>query len=653
MTEDGACTAADGSLAGEVGSQPEHPASTAYEFDPADPTRAASVLDAVFERGLLYGWEGWTATKEILNSQGVELPEALRRAIMSITCRPIKLDMAAASAELVDAAPSLPDLAEVSEDEKRLWREIAGMVTVPAARARIGEILIATDPKTIGAQLPSVVNGYLSAVDGHEGMAAVVYLLRGYTLCRRLNASEFLAQVVDEIESRVAKASVSNILTSPGTYFLMLQVLVEVASRKTVGVGMQLDLAAILEELAETVAIDYLASRLAAMRRRLLDLNSAETVTLIATQEVEGYLRNADEASEPLVKLAQLESALKLADRRGLTLMSREISSRMQALGNEDLGFAIIRTAEAIPAYIPESYLEEFTQFLTWRGGLQKFMLQPDAPSGPVASHKAFAASHRGSLSRLFPPKILGRDNLPRVTLSTDDDLDRHDMATSSRLFAETYGRWGAYALVRMRDMYGIPELDEITLAICEMGARDIELSRSLARGFIHFWSDDIESCVAVVTPRIEAAARALLRELDEGIYRVEKENSQGGYIMLYSLLARLEELALDPDWAWFLRWLLLGDVGVNLRNDQAHGFLSSVPIEYAALLLRAASVLITASPRIGDATKRVELATASANPVSPWLCPIDRVLHCSEVAAARVYIGLVHARKRLSRSLD
>lgn len=649
MTEDGTHAAVDDSQAAALGPQPDP--STPYEFDPADPMSAASVLDAVFERRLLHGWEGWSATEEVLDSQGAEMPETLKRAIMSITCRPIRLDMGTASAELVHAGVSLPDLAEVSEDEKRLWREIAAIVTVPAARARIGEILMATDPSTIGAQLPSIVNGYLSAVEGEQGMAATIYLLRGHTLCRKLNATALLAEVVAEIESRVGKASAKEMLDSPGTYFLMLQILVEVASRKSAGAVLQLDLECVLEELAKTVAIDYLASRLAAMRRRLLDLSSPDTVTLIATQEVEAYLRNADEAAEPAVKLAHLESALKVAANRGLASMSREISARMQEVANEDLGFEVIRTSEEIPAHIPENYLQGFTQYLSWRGGLHMFMLQHDAPSGPVASHESFAASQRGSLSRLFPPKILGRDNLPRVTLSTDDDLERHDMATSGRLFAETYGRWGAYALVRMRDTYGIPELDEVTAAICEMGARDIELARSLARGFIHFWHDDIESCVAVVIPRIEAAARGILRELDEGIYRVEKENSQGGYIMLHSLLARLEELALDPDWAWFLRWLLLGDVGVNLRNDQAHGFLTGVPIEYAALVLRAASVLITASPRIEGAKKRVELATASVNPVSPWLYPIERVLHRAEIAAARAHVNLAHARKRLVRS--
>jgi len=622
--------------------------SNSYEFDPADPARAASVLDAVFERHLLCGWEGWAATEEIIQSQGIEISETLMYAIMSISCRPVELDMDAASAELVRTGFSLPDLSDASDGEKRLWHEIAGRITAPAARARIGEILIATDRTTIGPQLTGTVNGYLSAVDGREGLAATIYLLRSYTLCRELNATTLMKQVLVEIDSKVARASASEILSSPGSYFPMLQVLVEVETRKIVEVVLKVDLASTLEGLAIAVSVDYLASRVAKMRRRLLDLKSPETVTLIATQEVGGYLRNADSASEPAVELAHLESALKLAGRFGLTSISRDISARMQALAREDLGFQSIRTEQAIPAHIPEGYLRKFTEGLTWRVGLYRFMLESGAPSGQVDSHQSFASSQQRSLSRLFTSKVFGQDNLPRVTLSTDEELDRHDMATSSRIFAETYGRWGAQGLIRMRETYGVPELEDLVAAICHIGARDIGLARSLARGFIHFWNNDIESCIAVVTPRIEAAARGILRELDEGIYQAEKANSQGGYIMLHSLLSRLEELALDPDWAWFFRWLLLGDVGVNLRNDQAHGFISGVPPEYAALLLRAASVLITASPRIEGNTKYVELAPGSTDLVTSWVRPLDRVLYRIEIAAAGLHIGLSHVRNRL-----
>jgi hypothetical protein len=66
------------------------------------------------------------------------------------------------------------------------------------------------------------------------------------------------------------------------------------------------------------------------------------------------------------------------------------------------------------------------------------------------------------------------------------------------------------------------------------------------------------KAAVAVVVPTIEAAARSLLRALTEGISHVQVERDLGGYPGLWTLLTELERLALDEDWAWFLRSLLL-----------------------------------------------------------------------------------------------
>jgi hypothetical protein len=75
-----------------------------------------------------------------------------------------------------------------------------------------------------------------------------------------------------------------------------------------------------------------------------------------------------------------------------------------------------------------------------------------------------------------------------------------------------------------------------------------------------------------------------------------------GGYPGLYVLLDKLEEIALDESWTYFLRWLLLGPFGANLRNNLAHGLPTNTSPEYAALTLRAVSVLtLVASPMTPD----------------------------------------------------
>lgn len=56
----------------------------------------------------------------------------------------------------------------------------------------------------------------------------------------------------------------------------------------------------------------------------------------------------------------------------------------------------------------------------------------------------------------------------------------------------------------------------------------------------------------------------------------------------------RWHPAATDESWAYFLRWLLLGPPGMNIRNEIAHGFVGDISPGYAALALRAAALLIT-----------------------------------------------------------
>ena len=84
---------------------------------------------------------------------------------------------------------NLPDLADTPSDELRLWHEVVNKVTEPAAEARLGELLIATERSSIGTHLPRTVSAYLSAVVGKTDSGTTTYLVRAHTLCRTLTRS--------------------------------------------------------------------------------------------------------------------------------------------------------------------------------------------------------------------------------------------------------------------------------------------------------------------------------------------------------------------------------------------------------------------------------------------------------------------------------
>jgi hypothetical protein len=163
-------------------------------------------------------------------------------------------------------------------------------------------------------------------------------------------------------------------------------------------------------------------------------------------------------------------------------------------------------------------------------------------------------------------------------------------------------------------ERYGILEEASLAAFLSENGQSDSVLATSLARAFLHFWRGDYEACAHVAIPKIEAAARALLRELDEGIYKLQVGQDQGQYPMLYPLLKELEKLAMDESWIYFLRWLLLAPPGMNVRNDLAHGFIGDISPVYGALILRAAALLITVTAPQPPSAARVAVADQPAD---------------------------------------
>jgi hypothetical protein len=325
------------------------------------------------------------------------------------------------------------------------------------------------------------------------------------------------------------------------------------------------------------------------------------------------------------VRMHHLNAAARVATDRGLRDLAREASAQMQRIKPSELGMQNIRVESNLPKYVPESYIARFTHGGSWRDGLAYFFAS-DVPSGHLDQVRSIGSSSRGTLASLFPTTLFGAGGLPRVTAA---DEESRGMSQAASMCAQFYGQMFAVGLEHIVNRYGVPRFEELIDAILENGCRDPQLARGLARGFVHYFNGDYESCAAVVIPKFEAAARSLLRELDEGIYRVQVGNDPGGYTGLYNLLDELEKLALDESWAYFFRWLLLGPYGANLRNDVAHGFVFDPGPVYAALLLRAVSVLALVAdtlpvddylPKVGtdevDVRPRQVVLDALADPV-------------------------------------
>lgn len=253
------------------------------------------------------------------------------------------------------------------------------------------------------------------------------------------------------------------------------------------------------------------------------------------------------------------------------------------------------------------------------------YFLSTSPPTGPASQlrERTKRELERPSLRHLFMTVHLNAQSLPTGSSSPgSDEAFAREMARSAALTAGVQGLILADGLARTAAVHGVPDQDALEAHVLAIGAADLRLARSYARALRLFWTGDYEASVHLIVPKIEAAARLVLRECDVATFRTQVGASQGGYAGLQPLLAGLLGNGFDEDWHYFLSWLLLTP-GDNVRNDVAHGLLGEPTPARAALALRAAGVLVLIAPSSAalgwddelDGRRPAEPATAGTAP--------------------------------------
>ncbi len=498
----------------------------------------------------------------------------------------------------VDGAVGLlPAVRDVPEPVVQLWRAIAGGLTEPAAIAHFEDLLWCRRDGNAGAHAARAAQTYLTiASSGEVAMSSVEMLVRAWTLARQTGNAGLDRQV----RARLAAVATDTLDTHPGQRpGILLPVLGALAqgplrAKKAAAAPDPIDVDDLLAQAAEECRRGRDAATVAQYRRGRTQ-DPAE-LQAIAREEVAGYLRDAEAAPQPAVRMLRLRDAAATARDRGLADLERDTVTAMQNINPAELGLQTVTASSTMPPHVVQGWLADFTRPTDWRAAMDRF-LDDDCPTGNIAALRAEAAATRTVLSVYLPPVLLA-SGLPKASATTPQEQEKHEMSFAASVRAENIGGLLAEGLRRLAERYGTPAEDDLVEYLLYRGGRDPLLARSIAKAFRHFWNSDFESCIHLAVPKFEAAARSLLVELDEGIYRVEAANAPGGYPGLYVLLNHLETLALDESWAYFFGWLLGGPWGANLRNDVAHGLPTRMSPAYAALALRAVCVLgVVAGP--------------------------------------------------------
>lgn len=585
-----------------------------YRLDPTDVTSAAMVLDTAFAE-IMDSPGGWGEVERAADAHG-GFDESLTRELAGIGGRTLVLGgLGQADCEVSFDQFWLPDPKTASEDVVRLWRELLDQVTTPAAKARLAELLLArrdgAPPDRARLAALSYIDA-VGAVTGKDNLTSSTYLARAWTISRKFRLVDVEDRVLDELEARI---QAPDMLEYPGVYMPMLAIM----ARKPSTASRQAALHAVAETVLASVGfstpMSHIIGEAGDLRRQMVVPGpDAEAKRAQIRADEMKALRNvaAQVGLHPMVKLHHLTEAAAFATRHRLQTDLREIQRELEAVAASDLGFQSIKTTGYIPAWVPELGLHPYVRGHTWHHGILYFLMS-GSPGGDVERARKAEENRDTSFRELLSPTLFGGGNLPRATLTTEEEKFNHRVGERVGFTALDAGGIHAEGLRRLAAKYGTPTEDELTSLLISEYRCDPAAANLLAKCFGHFWAGRFLEVTHLAAPATEAAARRLLRELDEGVYQVQVGKSAGKYPGLGVLLDELLTFGLDPSWHFFMTWLLLGPDGANVRNHVAHGFMVEPDSTYAALVLKAAAALITASGSIADDEKRIKLAALPA----------------------------------------
>jgi hypothetical protein len=514
--------------------------------------------------------------------------------------------------------PAIPRALNDSDDEVRaLWRELAGSVTHPAARARCADILFTlrlANPRDAAEQ---AAHGYLDLVGGDFRMTEQSHaLLRAWTLARSVKLMPLMQQVAS-----VMFDTAQDVLTrqdAPHVFVNLLDALTAPQRKKNA-----LPVDPRVDDLLDRALLTYTDTHIVAQVARLVRRRAVgddSRIRKASEAEVTAYLNDADRATDGIVIRAHLNNAASRARQLNVPELEKVAVSRLQSA--PPVEWKTIEAKIKIPNTLFRSYLRPFERADTWLAALG-YWFHTDSPSGTLAVNERTAREvfNQSVFSRLATTVMFGDNDLPKRVLGDDDDALRRELIRVETMNIHLHGIVLADALDLIKTRFGIPSFEDLNVSLVESGVHS-DFAYALAKAFILYWVGEFEASAHLAVPKVEAAARALLLELNEPLYRTAVGDGSGQFPGLGVLLDPLTENDFDPDWSRFLETFLLGE-GMNVRNLIAHGFMKEVGRERAALGLRALALLalITSADSVDrdEASVHAALANPHGAPSRSW----------------------------------
>lgn len=461
-----------------------------------------------------------------------------------------------------------------------LWANTAERVPAPAARARLNHLLFERGHGNKGAHARAAAQAYLTlGIGSWPRLERASSLHWSFDLFRRIGDQDKATEVFPRLVA-LAEERLGQPVPEPGVALHALEVLVSEDPTNTT-------LPNLLVRARQMYRDPLITSQTIRLQEQVAkkDVGAREQ---LRREEVEAYIEHAEHQSQPAVRMVFLEDAAKLATRYGIAELATRATKALQQISIEDLKLGNFSDVITIPEEAIEAHVALFVSQPSLAEALAA-LAHTTPPTGDLKNNmettKRLAAD--SPLMQIFPFKHLGSDGLARYTATSDDERLDERLAQVEVIGLQINGEITARVLLGVLERFS-PSEEDLIHVFSMLPHVTASTAHSLARAVLAFGNDDFEASATIATPKIEALARAHLKEVDDLPFRVQRQQTRGQYAQLGVLLGRLRP-RLDPSWYRFLWTFLVSPFGPNYRNDLLHGFIDDVTYRNAALVLLSA----------------------------------------------------------------
>ncbi|WP_253838686.1 DUF7380 domain-containing protein [Actinokineospora globicatena] len=477
-------------------------------------------------------------------------------------------------------------LRDAPPDVRSLWSALAVEVSHSAMKARCWDIVFTLKLSQGREAAEKAVRAYGEAPTTRLAPDSVAeHLVRGWTLARQVGLVALEGEITASMRRLVEDALDRQ--ADPHAVTVMLAALTAPPRRSRTPAPPVANVAELLDRAVTTYPEIHIIDDLVTLVRKHAS-NDPGRVNHASRHLINTMMAEAQRHHEPMVTRTMLADAAAQAKRFGLADLERAAITSLQAAPAPT--WQTTRHEVPIPDGYHDQYLPGFAQAQDWRQALF-IWLRTSCPSGRLETNQVTAQQVEESsvFRRLATTVVFRDDGLPARTLDPGSASSR-ELSRIETLSMGAHGLVLGRALHQIRVRFGIPDRADVEEFLASSGAP--MLVSTLAEAFELFWIGRYRASAHLAVPLVEAAVRALLLEFNEPIYRAQAGDTPGQFAGLGALLDSLISIDFDPDWERFLRTLLLGE-GANIRNLTAHGFLHDIDPVNAALVLRAAAVVV------------------------------------------------------------